>query len=770
MTGFVRKAAMTTVAAAALMGGAAGLAQAEDRDVMVVFDASGSMWGDIGGKTKIETAREVLRDVLPGIKGSYNMGMIAYGHREKGQCGDIEMVVAPRPVDEARAELARVAGGLQPKGKTPLTEAVRMAAEAVKYTESAATVILITDGIETCNADPCALGRELERNGVNFTAHVVGFGLSAREGRQVACLAEETGGKYFPASDAGELNAALNKTFDPAPVPEPVYQGRQVRFRVYTNDSDKHVNARAMARFDILPGAPDLKWQNFKTHYEGDATATALMDPGQYTALLQIKVGNKASKTRLNFTVEPGEGVQYIDLAQADGTLRVLPYISADEPAPVKDFRSATGGFTRATFTVFPVVDGVVQEDAGIRQEFKWEGALPAGTYLVRGLYGRHMVREELVDVAGRETTDLNFNFALSRVFLDVRDKDGFPPERAEASIFDSPNGAARFQKGYAGPYNGSDNKAWFLPQGTWRFVYSPKPFGEVIVNVPGQGENLSVAAPVGQQPAYEDLPAVTRCLRDPVEGPWKGLCLYESVNPATGEVIRAREYADRILPWAEFYGNFTGSGQTFRCLPDGSCTGTFLTTGKDEGVFEGTIDANNVLTGRWAYKDKAGKCATAWNGMTRWGRMVVRFSDNADSFKLAYNNCDAEPKGEKYGKRRLGSFLEDAPAYPHVRSAAAPAASASSGNEVGNGKPAQSSGAATDWITGQPVQARPVTCEAFMGAITAARGTLSEADMGKLRDVIAGEGYASAPPSDDAACDTVAKAVSAAGLKLPGL
>lgn len=211
MTGFVRKAARTTVAAAALMSGAAGLAQAEDRDVMVVFDASGSMWGDIGGKTKIETARDVLRDVLPGIKGSYNMGMIAYGHREKGQCGDIELVVAPRPVDEARGELARVASGLQPKGKTPLTEAVRMAAEAVKYTESAATVILITDGIEICNADPCALGRDLERNGVNFTAHVVGFGLSAREGRQVACLAEETGGKYFPASDAGELSAALKR-------------------------------------------------------------------------------------------------------------------------------------------------------------------------------------------------------------------------------------------------------------------------------------------------------------------------------------------------------------------------------------------------------------------------------------------------------------------------------------------------------------------------------------------------------------------------------
>ena len=81
-------------------------------------------------------------------------------------------------------------------GKTPLSAAVKQAAEALRYTEDKATVVLITDGLETCNADPCALGKELEQSGVDFTAHVVGFGLTADEGRQVACLAENTGGKY----------------------------------------------------------------------------------------------------------------------------------------------------------------------------------------------------------------------------------------------------------------------------------------------------------------------------------------------------------------------------------------------------------------------------------------------------------------------------------------------------------------------------------------------------------------------------------------------
>ena len=106
---------------------------------------------------------------------------MAYGHREKGSCEDIELVVPP-----ARASAGAItaaADGLKFLGKTPLSAAVRQAAESLKYTEDKATVILITDGVETCNADPCAVGTELEQAGIDFTAHVVGFGLTAEAGQ-----------------------------------------------------------------------------------------------------------------------------------------------------------------------------------------------------------------------------------------------------------------------------------------------------------------------------------------------------------------------------------------------------------------------------------------------------------------------------------------------------------------------------------------------------------------------------------------------------------
>ena len=153
---------------------AAGLHAAEPAQTktMLVLDASGSMWGQIGGKTKIAIAREAVDSMLDGWNGG-DLGLIAYGHRRKGDCADIEVLQAIGP--DTAAGIRKQVNALNPKGMTPITASVRMAAEQLRFTEQKATVILVSDGEETCSADPCALGKELEAMGVDFTAHVVGF-------------------------------------------------------------------------------------------------------------------------------------------------------------------------------------------------------------------------------------------------------------------------------------------------------------------------------------------------------------------------------------------------------------------------------------------------------------------------------------------------------------------------------------------------------------------------------------------------------------------
>ena len=199
-------------------------AQAQEGSrVILVLDASGSMWGQIDGTAKMEIAKDVVGRVVGAWKPENELGLVAYGHREKGSCEDIEVLREPGPLDAG--DYMNAVSALNPKGKTPMTAAVRMAAESLKYTERKASVILVSDGIETCGLDPCAVAEELEKLGVDLTVHTVGFGLDNQGAvAQLKCLAEKTGGTYTTAENASELEAALTKTVEaaPAPPPEPV--------------------------------------------------------------------------------------------------------------------------------------------------------------------------------------------------------------------------------------------------------------------------------------------------------------------------------------------------------------------------------------------------------------------------------------------------------------------------------------------------------------------------------------------------------------------
>jgi len=203
---------LVTAGLAALTLSLAAPALAQERqNTILVLDASGSMWGQIDGVNKITIAREVVADILSDFSADQNLGFVTYGHRERGQCSDIETVVAPAP--GTADEIARIVSELNPRGMTPMTDAVIAAAQALRHTEQAATVILVSDGIETCNPDPCAAARALEAVGVDFTAHVIGFDVSgeAEALMQMQCIAEETGGRFLTADNARELTEALRE-------------------------------------------------------------------------------------------------------------------------------------------------------------------------------------------------------------------------------------------------------------------------------------------------------------------------------------------------------------------------------------------------------------------------------------------------------------------------------------------------------------------------------------------------------------------------------
>ncbi len=179
-----------------------------ERATLLVIDESGSMWAQLPeGRSRIEVARDVLSDYLTNRDPAQPLGVIAYGHNRKGDCADIE-VIAPVGLQDGAALAARLRG-LMPQGKTPLADALRLAGQSIPRTSEEADIVLITDGLESCDGDPCAVAAELSAQGIPVRAHVVGFGLTEGEVQQIACVAETTGGQVLLAQSGDDLAKAL---------------------------------------------------------------------------------------------------------------------------------------------------------------------------------------------------------------------------------------------------------------------------------------------------------------------------------------------------------------------------------------------------------------------------------------------------------------------------------------------------------------------------------------------------------------------------------
>ena len=221
----VRTEALPAAFAALLVLGAGELPAEEtpaasskcDTDAMIVFDASGSMTGMGFGETsvrRIEQVRRALATVLPEVAPMRNIGLVVFGPGRRRQCENIDLRLPPVP--NAANRIMSEVDALQPYGQTPLTDAVGAAADALDFRDKPAVIVLLTDGDETCQGDPCALANRLKAEGHDVTVHVIGYmleqGLMPSGGQFARCLSEGTGGMFVSTHNTEELIAALQKT------------------------------------------------------------------------------------------------------------------------------------------------------------------------------------------------------------------------------------------------------------------------------------------------------------------------------------------------------------------------------------------------------------------------------------------------------------------------------------------------------------------------------------------------------------------------------
>jgi hypothetical protein len=179
----------------------------------VIIDVSNSMWSQIGGRPKIELAREALQGALHDLPPDVAVGLRAYGHRvsvenRNSGCADTERLLIPAPGNGSA--IVGIANGLTPRGQTPIARSLREAGADLREEGGAGIILLMSDGVESCGGDPVAVVSNLRASGLDVILHTVGLGVTNEEAEVLAALAIAGGGRYFNAPTGSELLVGID--------------------------------------------------------------------------------------------------------------------------------------------------------------------------------------------------------------------------------------------------------------------------------------------------------------------------------------------------------------------------------------------------------------------------------------------------------------------------------------------------------------------------------------------------------------------------------
>lgn len=197
-------------------------AQATDRNVALILDASGSMNGKLAdGTRKINAAKTAVRDLVSGLPDDIRLSFRAYGHqfhRSKHNCNDTQLLVPLANVHSVRSSVISSSDELTAQGYTPITHVLGLAADDLKPQTGLRTIVLVSDGKETCEGDPCLLAKKLADADASLTIHTVGLAVDAQARLQLQCIADVARGTYYDAGSAVELSRIMETAIETAPL------------------------------------------------------------------------------------------------------------------------------------------------------------------------------------------------------------------------------------------------------------------------------------------------------------------------------------------------------------------------------------------------------------------------------------------------------------------------------------------------------------------------------------------------------------------------
>jgi von Willebrand factor type A domain len=195
---------------------------ASPQNVLIILDASDSMNERLGAKTKIQLAKDVVINTIRTLPPNVNVGLRVYGHKLGAggyimhgplggylvggdACRQSELLV---PIQQNNREsIANHILGIQAVGKTPITYSLQQAINHdLASIPGQKTIVLVSDGRETCDGDPCDLAVDMVRSGINVKINTIGLAThDPVADDQLRCIALASKGKFYSADTAAQL-------------------------------------------------------------------------------------------------------------------------------------------------------------------------------------------------------------------------------------------------------------------------------------------------------------------------------------------------------------------------------------------------------------------------------------------------------------------------------------------------------------------------------------------------------------------------------------
>jgi Ca-activated chloride channel family protein len=167
------------------------------------------MYAKMGEDNRITVAKRLLTRMVDSLQyqEELELALRVYGHQSQKterNCKDTKLEV---PFSKGNHQAIKDnIRDLRPKGTTLIAYSLQEAAYDFPKTPGVRNIIiLITDGLEECDGDPCAVSLALQKQGVVLRPFVIGLGLSAEFKTQFECV-----GRYFEAETEQDFKEVLN--------------------------------------------------------------------------------------------------------------------------------------------------------------------------------------------------------------------------------------------------------------------------------------------------------------------------------------------------------------------------------------------------------------------------------------------------------------------------------------------------------------------------------------------------------------------------------